>query len=125
MFENQGDLIFRIGPYFIGIIFVIILGTILTMIIKGISTWNKNNHQPRINTKAKVVTKRTSTSGGGETNVYHQYFVTFEFDSGDRVEFQVTGQEYGQLVEGDNGELEFQGTRYLGYTRTKHPNILN
>jgi hypothetical protein len=120
MFENQGDFIFSIGPIFIGIIFVIVFGTIITIFIKGISTWNKNNHQPRINTKAKVVTKRTGTRGGRETNSYSQYFVTFEFESGDRVEFQVTGEEYGQLVEGDNGELQFQGTRYLGYTRTRY-----
>jgi len=119
MFENQGDFMFSIIPIFIGIIAVIVFGTILVILIKGISTWNKNNHQPRINSKAKVVTKRTGTRGGKETNSYSQYFVTFEFESGDRVEFQVTGEEYGQLVEGDNGEIQFQGTRYLGYTRTK------
>jgi hypothetical protein len=120
MFENQGDLIFKIVPIFIGIIFVIVLGTIITILIKGISTWNKNNQQPRINAKAKVVAKRTSIRGGGETNASNNYFVTFEFESGDRLEFRVTGQEYGQLVEGDIGELQFQGTRYLGYTRNNY-----
>jgi hypothetical protein len=73
-----------------------------------------------VNAQAKVVTKRTSVHGGGETNAHNSYFVTFEFDSGDRLELQVKGQEYGQLVEGDNGELQFQGTRYLGYTRYRN-----
>jgi len=29
----------------------------------------------------------------------------------------MTGQEYGMLVEGDKGNLTFQGTRYLGFER--------
>ncbi|MCM3666127.1 DUF2500 domain-containing protein [Mesobacillus subterraneus] len=105
---------------FIGIIFFFVIGLIIFPIIKGISIWSNNNQQPRVNAQAKVVTKRTSVHGGGETNAHNSYFVTFEFDSGDRLELQVKGQEYGQLVEGDNGELQFQGTRYLGYTRYRN-----
>ena len=48
---------------------------------------------------------------------YSKYFVTFEFESGDRVEMPVDGSEYGLLVEGDTGKLTFQGTRYLGFQR--------
>ncbi len=29
----------------------------------------------------------------------------------------ISGQEYGQLAEGDRGTLHFQGTRYLGFDR--------
>jgi hypothetical protein len=43
--------------------------------------------------------------------------VTFEVKSGDRMELQVQGHEYGMLVEGDFGELTFQGNRYLGFAR--------
>jgi hypothetical protein len=119
MLENQGDFIFQAVPIFMGIFFVVFFGIIIMLIIKSISTWNKNNNQPRISTKALVVTKRTSIHGGGETNAHNNYFVTFEFASGDRLELQVKGDEYGQLVEGDRGELQFQGTRYLGYSRIK------
>lgn len=45
------------------------------------------------------------------------YYVTFEVASGDRMELNITGQEYGLLVEGDWGDLTFQGTRYLGFQR--------
>ena len=45
------------------------------------------------------------------------YYVTFQVDSGDRMELHMTGQEYGMLVEGDKGYLTFQGTRYLGFER--------
>ena len=45
--------------------------------------------------------------------------MTFQVDSGDRMEFSVSGQEYGLLAEGDRGKLTFQGTRYLGFEREK------
>ncbi|SFB06731.1 Protein of unknown function [Bacillus sp. cl95] len=111
---------FQVMPILMGIFFVVFFGVIITLIVKSISTWNHNNTQPRINTAAKVVTKRTSIHGGGETNAHNSYYVTFEFESGDRLELQVRGDEYGQLVEGDKGDLQFQGTRYLGYTRKNH-----
>ena len=45
------------------------------------------------------------------------YFVTFQFDSGDRMEFLINEQNFGYLVESDRGMLTFQGTRYLGFER--------
>lgn len=45
------------------------------------------------------------------------YYVTFEVESGDRIEFRMQGNQYGILVEGDRGKLTFQGTRYLEFRR--------
>ena len=45
------------------------------------------------------------------------YFATFQVESGDRMELQMNGQDYGMLVEGDRGRLTFQGTRYLDFQR--------
>ncbi|WP_326929549.1 DUF2500 domain-containing protein [Bacillus cihuensis] len=88
--------------------------------IKGISTWSSNNDAPRLTVPARVVAKRTSIHGGGETRAYNHYYITFEVDSGDdRMEFQIMDFEYGQLTEGDSGDLHFQGTRYLGFTRKR------
>lgn len=111
-----GGILFAIVPLFIVIIFAIII----LSITKGIFQWGKNNTQPRLSASAKVVAKRTSVQGGGNTRAYNHYYVTFEFPSGDRTEFQLNGEQFGMLVEGDNGELQFQGTRYLGFTRNKH-----
>ena len=93
-------------------------------------TWNKNNHSPRLNVSARVVAKRTevshhqhpnngdmSGSHGYSTTSSTSYYVTFEVDSGDRIEFSMSGSEYGMLIEGDAGTLNFQGTRYLGFER--------
>jgi len=47
------------------------------------------------------------------------YYVTFEVESGDRMEFKVSDKEYGMLAEGDKGKLTFQGSRYKEFTRIK------
>ena len=116
---HGGVFMFTFAPIFIGIIFIIVIATILFTIFKGFSQWNKNNNSPKLNVNAKVVTKRTAIRGGGENRAHNDYFVTFEVESGDRFELEVEGSEYGMLVEGDTGELAFQGTRYLGFTRRK------
>ncbi|MGE8078943.1 DUF2500 domain-containing protein [Peribacillus loiseleuriae] len=119
MFEAPGDFIFDIVPIFFVVFFIIIFGIIIFAIIKGISTWSSNNDAPRLTVPAKVVAKRMSIQGGGETRAYNHYYITFEVDSGDRMEFQVKDLEYGQLIEGDMGNLQFQGTRYLEFTRIR------
>ncbi|WP_430510036.1 DUF2500 domain-containing protein [Gottfriedia solisilvae] len=114
-----GDFLFTFGPIFIGIIFLIVISIFVFAIIKGVTQWNQNNNSPKLNVNARVVSKRTSVHGGGESSSYSSYFVTFEVESGDRLEFMVKDTEYGMLVEGDKGELAFQGTRYLGFNRSR------
>ena len=112
------------------IVFAIVIGTIIYTLIKGISTRNKNNHSPRLTVTAGVVAKRTDVSrhqhaNGGDLSGAHGYhttsstwyYVTFQVESGDRMELSVSGSEYGMLAEGDYGKLTFQGTRYLGFER--------
>ncbi len=124
------DPMFQIVPIFIGIIFVIVIGGILFSAFKGIGQWQKNEQSPRLSVKAIVTSKRADVSR--RTNMHHhddhhhhsssvhtKYFVTFEFESGDRSEFHVSGKEYGLLSEDDIGMLTFQGTRYLGFEREK------
>lgn len=120
MFE---DFMFQTIPIIVGIIFVIVIGSILFTAIRGISRWSKNNNSPELTVRAKVVAKRAAVRGGGETRAYNDYFVTFEVDSGDRMELEVKDIDYGMLVEGDMGELSFQGSRYLAFSRTSKKNL--
>ncbi|MBO1913429.1 DUF2500 domain-containing protein, partial [Microvirga sp. 3-52] len=67
---------------------------------------------------------RTNTSGSSHHATDHMhsstttsYYVTFQFESGDRTEFSLNGSQYGMLAETDIGKLSFQGTRYLGFAR--------
>ncbi|WP_407271731.1 DUF2500 domain-containing protein [Radiobacillus sp. PE A8.2] len=123
-FSGGGSFMFNFVPIFIGIIFVIVIGMILFTVVKGITEWSKNNQSPRLAVPAQVKSKRTHVSRRMHSNNDHMhsgsrtsYYVTFEFDSGDRSEFSMSGSDYGQLAEGDFGTLTFQGTRYLGFER--------
>lgn len=111
------------------LVFLLALGTILFALVGNLRTWNKNNHSPRLTVQA-VVAKRTQVSRhrnanagdatgahGYTTSSVTTYYVTFQVESGDRMELQVGGAEYGMLVEGDTGKLSFQGTRYLSFQR--------
>ena len=112
------------------LIFLLAAGIIVAAFVQGIHQWNKNNHSPRLTVDALVVTKRMDVSHRRHVNAgdhtgahrYHTttstfYYVTFQVDSGDRMELTVGGADYGQLVEGDRGKLTFQGTRSLGFQR--------
>ncbi|PKG24699.1 DUF2500 domain-containing protein [Niallia nealsonii] len=118
-FSIFDNLLFNFGPIFMVIIFALVIGGFIYAIFKGVKQWNHNNGQPKLSVQAKVVTKRTAVRGGGETTASTDYYVTFEYSSGDRSEFEVAGNEFGLLVEGDAGELHFQGTRYQGFTRNR------
>lgn len=48
-----------------------------------------------------------------------RYYVTFEVESGDRIELFMDDMEYGMLAEGDRGKLSFQGTHFLGFRRIR------
>lgn len=107
------------------IVFVIVLLTFVLTFVRGISQWHKNNQSPRLTVEATVVSRRYDVShyhhndnnGAGHTTSSTWYYVTFRVASGDRMEFSVSGREYGLLAEGDWGDLSFQGTRYLGFQR--------
>ena len=121
---------FGFGFSAFGAMFVLMFGVMLVLFIvtavRGISTWNKNNHSPRLTVAATVAAKRQNTSvhhhhNGGARGMHittsTAYYVTFQFQSGERLELRMSGSEYGLLAEGDSGELTFQGTRYLGFDR--------
>ena len=108
------------------IVFFLIFGVIAVMILvtvfRGLSQWNKNNHSPRLTVEARVVTKRQNISrhhsGDHMSTTSSWYYVTFQVESGDRMELSLPGRKYGLLVEGDRGNLSFQGTRFLGFERS-------
>jgi hypothetical protein len=117
------DMGFGMFQIMFGITFILILGVFVVTIVRGIGEWNKNNHSPRITVPVTVVSKRTDVSRHHRAGDHHHhhtttsYYATFQLASGDRMEFLLSGGEYGMLVEGDFGDLTFQGTRYLSFER--------
>lgn len=117
----SGDGFFSIFFLLFIVAFVAILGMILVTFVRELSQRNKNNHSPRLTVEARVVTKRQNIShhhsGDHMSTTSSRYYVTFQVESGDRMELQMTGPEYGMLAEGDRGRLTFQGTRYVSFER--------
>lgn len=116
------NFMFSIFSIIFVLVFLVVFYMIGLTIVGNIKREHKNDHSPRLTVEVKVVSKRTNfhRSPGEQGHMGHghtTYFVTFEVKSGDRMELSVTGPEYGLLVEGDFGELTFQGTRYLRFER--------
>ena len=124
-FDSFDSIMFTIVPVIVVIGFIVVLGSFLVTAVRGTTQWNRNNQSPRLTVDAELVSRRTNVSTfHNGTDMCHTsssttYYVTFQVDSGDRMEFSVSGQEYGLLAEGDRGKLTFQGTRYLGFEREK------
>ncbi len=120
------DPAFGIIPIIGTIMFVLIFGFIIFIFVSGIRGWHQNNKAPVLIVLAKIVAKRTniseSTNMGADgapmgSSTSTSYYVTFEVESGDRMEFCMQGEVYGLMAEGDRGKLTFQGTRFLGFER--------
>ncbi|NTV89205.1 MAG: DUF2500 domain-containing protein [Clostridiales bacterium] len=121
-------ILFTIIPVIVVLGFIFVFGTIIVRSINGAKQWKRNNDSPVLSVDATVVTKRSDVHSyhhnSGTDNMSHMsssttYFATFEVDSGDRMEFEIRDTEYGMLVENDVGKLTFQGTRYLGFERSR------
>ena len=103
------------------ILFLLATGVIVAVIVLLLKRKKKNDSAPQLTVNATVATKRTRVSGGGKNDLgmgaSTWYYVTFQVESGDRMELSVTGADYGLLAEGDKGRLTFQGTRFIRFER--------
>ena len=114
------DVTFSIMRIMVPAMFVLVFGIIIVTMVRGIGEWNKNNQSPKLTVPVTVVAKRSNVHRGIETmHTFTSYYVTFQAESGDRMEFEISDTEYGMLAEGDRGMLTFQGTRYLNFQRNE------
>lgn len=118
------ELISKFFQYFnfIGIfavVFILIIVTLVTVLsICVFSNRKKNRNSPKLTVRAKVVSKRILYSKSKNFDLLDATcYVTFEAESGDRMELFVPYDEYGLLVEGNQGDLAFQGKMYINFTR--------
>ncbi|MGI6364770.1 MAG: DUF2500 domain-containing protein [Bacillota bacterium] len=119
------DFMFSVFPFFFFTIFGLVLTVFIVVGIRSLSEWTSNNRQPVTTGHVIVIDKRTHIWGGSHLHnnrVYHghgptSYYVTFEFEDGERQEFAVSGRVYGQIAPGDTGTLTYQGTRFHDFQR--------
>lgn len=111
-------------------IFAVALFLFVYVLVRALRQHRINNQSPRLTVEARVVARRANTDisqhpVGGDVTGGHgfttssttTYYVTFEVESGDRMEFTVPQSQYGYIAEGDYGKLTFQGTRFLDFQR--------
>ena len=125
---NSFDMGFGMFNVIFTITFVVVIGIFIFVAVRGISRWNKNNNSPLLTVPVLVAAKRIDVTRRGNSgymngsNGYYTtsstwYYVTFQVESGDRMEFLVDGTEYGKIAEGDRGDLSFKGTRFISFVR--------
>lgn len=112
------NIFFSIFPVIFILVFGLVISVFVMTFVREFRRHRSDNASPRLTVEAKVVGKRQSFRRSNEHG-YTSYFITFEVESGDRLELQMDGSEYGMLIEGDKGRLTFQGTRYLGFERVR------
>lgn len=102
-------------------VLVLVIGTFITfiiLIIRSLMTWSSNNASPIQSLNCKVVAKRMHVSGGsGDSSTSTSYYATFEFEDRSRLELEVGREQFGYIVEGDQGTLTYQGTRFKEFSR--------
>ena len=96
--------------------FVVIMFVLLSSLHKEFRQKRFNRNAPQLKVSAGVVVKRTSVSHHNNFASTH-YYVTFEVESGYRMEFAVDGPVYGMLAEGDVGSLTFKGSEFVDFVR--------
>lgn len=115
-----GNFMFSVVPFFIFIVFAIVIMIFITSLVKGTGQYFRNNRTPEENIPARLVAKRTHTWGGhGNMSAHTSYYSTFETETGDRLEFPVSSEFSGMHVEGDTGMLTHRGTRFINFERER------
>ena len=125
-FGGGFGLIGTVFPVLFTVVFMFIIGMMIATLVRVAKEKRKNDASPRLSVPATVTSKRTNVShhhhhGANDMDYCTTdttYYVTFQVESGDRMELRMSGQDYGMLIEGDRGTLHFQGTRYLGFDRS-------
>ncbi|MBY0009741.1 DUF2500 domain-containing protein [Paenibacillus typhae] len=118
MFDLTGTVI----PIFL----VVMIGIVAVSAGRGLFQWSRNNSSPLLTIPARIVSKRSEVrqqqlqDDNQSSRTSTTYYLTYELQDGERMEFKVDGSEFGMSAEGDRGLLTYQGTRYHGFQRHPH-----
>ncbi|MNE71001.1 hypothetical protein D3C80_1668360 [compost metagenome] len=102
------------------------IGIVAVSVGRGLFQWSRNNSSPLLTIPARIVSKRSEVrqqqlqDESQTSRTSTTYYLTYEAQGGERMEFKVDGNEFGMSAEGDRGLLTYQGTRYHGFQRHPH-----
>ncbi|HEY4391190.1 MAG TPA: DUF2500 domain-containing protein [Paenibacillus sp.] len=120
-FGGIGNFMFTGIPIFIGIIFVVV---IIMFIVNG-AKYVKNVTSTRESTFVKIVSKRMDVRHSSNMNDHNSfssshtyYYITLEFENGERKEYLDVKNIYGLVAEGDEGYAAIQGDWIVAFERS-------
>lgn len=96
-------------PVLVMIVFAFVIVVFIFIIAGNI----RNARAPRQTVFARVVAKRMEVGGDS----YTHYYITLEFENGERREFLDVKKLYGLVVEGDIGYAAIQGNWIVAFER--------
>lgn len=131
-FEDRGESMKNFLESGMGIAFavsfVLAFGVFVVVFVKSLTNRRKDARALRLTVMVEVVAKRKEIAHTQHGNMEASeddsdesflpstwYYVTFEAESGERAELQVTGEDYDAISKGDCGILTFQGERFLSF----------
>jgi hypothetical protein len=122
---GMSSFMFSVVPILVIVVFAIV---IVRMVMSG-ARYVKNASTPQESVYAKVVAKRMDVRhytnqhnhGSGAIHTSNSsrtyYYITLEFDNGDRREYLDVINLYGLVVEGDTGYAAVQGEWIVAFER--------
>lgn len=108
----------------IGLFFAVVIGGITYQQIQKMRVSARNNTLPILTTSATLVSKRkdiiAQPPGINPKNQIAPsttFFASFRLPDSQTVEVQVNDVQFATLTEGEVGQITYQGTRFLGFTK--------
>lgn len=92
------------------VVFFIVIAFFILMFVGIIKQTRIQKNSPILSSEAKLISKRDYHSSS-----FTYYYGTFEFPSGDRLELELPREKAGLIVEGDQGQLTYKGSRMVDF----------
>lgn len=102
---------------FFGIVIFSMISAMIFNLLKNLQEIKCDNKVDIKKENVIIVNKRQSICAEEDNSTDNSYYMTFEDEEGERMEFSVSTKEHRYLVEGDIGILYYQGTEYLSFER--------
>ena len=104
-------------PFLLILLIILIVAYLVFIPILIIIGHIKTKNSPQLTVSAKVVDKRAETSHRGIIPITLGYYITFEIDNCEKMEFYVPKEDYILIIKGDMGNLTYQNRTFLKFER--------
>ena len=126
-FPSTGGGGFELMSTLFPIFFIIVFALIIFSIIRSGARYVNNASSPRKSVYATIISKRmdvqnhSHTHAGDNMHTTHSsrtyYYITLQFDNGERKEYLDVKHIYGLVTEGDTGYAATQGDWIVAFER--------